>query len=192
MKKSNTILILFGIFILCALGYSLYKWYNLKQRNDELHGELDRFSSMSESLNPFDCMVISGQAEAYHNCNLEDFKTRHSSGSGKILHRDYMLYCYILAIRDGNSSAATDFVAYYLNDIENNKIAVDTAVLKEAERLALQAINDSFNYVDPVDKFLLACKLSYIYEGQYNKDLADTLLYKQYRDSISKYAKLLR
>ncbi len=187
MKKSNsTILVILGIVAMCAIGFSIYKCNILKQRCDELQGELDSVSSMSESLNSFDCMVISGQDKAYWKCNSEYYAMRHGNGEGKMSQRDYMLYCYIFAIRDGDPGAASEFVQYYLFDIDNQKIAVDTAMLKEAERLALMVMDDTSKSIDPLYKFSVASYLANLYEGRYNKDFSDTLLHQQYYDSMVK------
>jgi len=91
---------------------------------------------MWESLSPMDCMVISGDDSAYLKCNVEHFMLWKGYDNCPLSHRDYLLYCYIFAIRDGNSGAAIDFVSYYLSDIDKGIIAVDSAMIIETERLA--------------------------------------------------------
>lgn len=187
-NKAKTIFILVLFSALCILCYSLYKWYDYKRRNTELQKELTQLLPISESLTPMDCMVISGNDSTYLKCNIEHFKLWKGYDNCPLSHRDYLLYCYIFAIRDGSSDAATDFVSYYFIDVDNNIIAVDSAMVREAERLLLQAMCDTA--ADALTKFIAAEWLTEIYNGKYDADLKDPMLHLQYCDSVAKYAKM--
>ena len=188
-KSAKKVSVLLFITVLCALGYSMYEWYSYKHKYNELQRELERSPMALETLSPTDCLVISGDNNAYSKCNVENFKMMSGYNDRQFSHRDYLLYCYIFAIRDGNSSAASEFVSYYLNEVDNGIIAVDTAMMREIERLSLQALCDTSAYGDALTKFLVAEWLTEIYNGTFIEDFKDSLRYRQYCDSVSKYAK---
>lgn len=190
-KTVKIFFVLSFFFILCVLGYTLYKWNDYKQRYAELQKEMSQSSAISETLSPIDCLVISRSDSAYLKCNVEHSIMRYGYGEGVLSHRDYLLYCYILAIRDYNSDAATDFVSYYLNDIDNGNISADSAMVIEAKRLLLQAINDTSEHDDALIKFIAGEWLKEIYNGTYGIKFKDSVLYQHYCDTVTKYAKML-
>lgn len=194
-KKTKIILCLVGTIVLFFLSYSCFKWYSYKSKYTVLQKALGQscpkqeFSSQ-EFLTPIDCMVLSGDEGAYQKCNTENSIYFQGKGDSLFSRRDYMLYCYIFAIRDGNSRAATEFVSDYLFDIDNGGTALDTAMLKEIERLSLRVIHDTSSYGGAMAKFLVAVKLKELYNGSYSEEFKDTVLYQQYCDTVSKYSKL--
>ena len=190
MKNTVRLLLALLGFVCLMLCYLCCKLYNYKQKYNELQQNIGQNSIYSNKLTPIDNMVFSGNQEAYLYCNTE-YMTQHYGpycDPNSMPLRDFLLYNYILAIRDNNLYAATDFAANYMGAIDNGDIALDTTVIREVERLLLNVVSCVPNDSICVIKFLSACKLSQIYNGEYNKYLKDTILHKQLSDTISKYA----
>lgn len=191
MKKTVRLsLALLGLvcLILCCL---CCKWYNYKQKYIELQQNAAQNNIYSKRLTPIDNMVFSRNQEAYLYCNTE-YMTQHYGpycSSNSMPLRDFLLYNYIFAIRDNNPYAATDFAANYMAAIDNGYVELDTTVIREVERLLLNVVSCAPNDSVSVIKFLSACKLTQLYDGEYNNSLKDTILYKQFSDTMSKYAK---
>lgn len=176
-KTIRNSLIISGVLLFGALGFSMYKWFDYKHKYDEI-------SSRPKTLKPRDCLAITGDSNTYYQFNTDYYGGWYGVEDETFTYRDYLLYMYIFAIRDSNSSAACEFATYYLNDVENHVIEPDTVMLRVAERLLLQVVQDV--RADPEIRILSACNLSYIYHGDYMDSFADSLLYRQYRDSVEK------
>lgn len=188
MKKIVRLLLAllgFLCLILCC------KWYNYKQKYIELQQNAAQNNICSKRLTPIDNMVLSRNQEAYLYCNTE-YMTQHYGpycSSNSMPLRDFLLYNYIFAIRDSNIYAAADFATNYMAAIDNGYVELDTTVIREVERLLLNVVSCAPNDSVSVIKFLSACKLTQLYDGEYNNSLKDTILYKQFSDTMSKYAK---
>lgn len=186
MNTTNkVILILLGL-VLCVLAYTCFKCFGYKYRCQELQDKLNRTSF--HTLTPTDCMVLSKGTNAYLMCNF-DFAYHTGTVYESFSRRDYLLYCYIFAIRDSNLSAATEFVSYYIDDLRDSIAVVDAAMLKLVETLSKQILSDTTSKSN-LSKFFVAYNLMSLYKGDIYAKFKDTFLYAQYNDSMTKYAKL--
>ena len=185
MNTTNkVILILLGL-VLCVLAYTCFKCFGYKYRCQELQDKLNRTSF--HTLIPTDCMVLSKDTNAYLMCNF-DFAYHTGTVYESFSRRDYLLYCYIFAIRDSNSSAASEFVSCYINDLRDSIAVVDTAMLKLVETLSKQILSDTIK--DNPPKISAAHSLMSLYKGDIYAKFKDTFLYAQYDDTMTKYVKL--
>lgn len=180
-----------GIVVLGILGYSCYKWYDYENKYINIQKKLSQLYQKQQSLTPVDCMVLSRSTEAYLKCNAENAEYSQGYGNRLFSPRDYLLYCYIFAIRDENPNAACEFTSYYLMDVNDGKIPLDTAMMREIERLSMQVMHDSSFHADAMTKFLVASNLEDIYHGEYAEKYKDSVLYQQYCDTVAKYGKKL-
>lgn len=186
MNRLNKILLAFSgvcVILLCVsvLKCSIYKQEINKLKENE---------KVSNGLTPVDCMVISGRDEAYLNCN--------SMYSGNIFHhgendtiitdREYLLYCYIFAIRDHNPFAAAEFSSYCMKDMSDGNMKSDTAMLRVVSELLLQILSSTSNSTSNFIKWLAATKLEEIYSGTLCEETKDTLLFYKYGDMAKRYA----
>lgn len=183
MDKKTKILLIFLASACCFICYSCYEWYYYKHKYNELKQELKCESRKLESLSPIDCMVLSGDTAAYEKCNSMYFIRCDDT---PILERDYLLYCYIFAIRDKNPYAGAEFLDLYLDDLENGKIESDTAMLTTVANMAKKVLSDTCSDC-LVSKYFAADCLKKIYSGIYIENFKDTALASQYADSTSKY-----
>ena len=186
MDKTTKIILTLLVLAMCALCYFFYGWYRYKTKYKELQSELEQQISQSESLTPLDCMVLSGDSEASIKCN--NMYMIHMSGDDDcvISTRDYLLYCYIFAIRDRDPYAAEDFTNIYLDELDKGSITTDKSMLKTATNMAKQVLSDTCSDC-VVSKYQASKCLNKIYSGIYDEDFKDSLLERQYADSASKY-----
>lgn len=101
--------------------------------------------------------------------------------------REYLLYCYIFAIRNKNLEAAAEFFSYYLDDLYEKRIALDTNMFMTVKNMASQVLSDTCNSYH-LSKFIVAESLQRVYR----KIFKDTVMEKQYNDSVSKYLELMK
>ena len=111
MDKITKIILALLFLLMCTLCYFCHGWYSYKTKYKELQQTIERQKFHQETLTPLDLMVLSGDSLAYNTCNLRYMNhlfIGHQNDTA-ILRRDYLLYCYIFALRDRNSYAASDF-----------------------------------------------------------------------------------
>jgi len=188
-KSTKILSVLLGLTILlvCYFCYELNDYKNKYKLKEQ---ELIQYEASLEFLNPVDCMVISGDGyEALCTCNM----LYHNGISGceskdkRITKRDYLLYCYIFAIRDNDAFAAEQFSEYYLNELDENNKVIDTAMIVTIIDMAKLVMKDTCKDLSGVIKYKAAMSLENIYGGSYIENFKDTILAKQYRDSSQKY-----
>lgn len=192
MKKTTKILCFISMFVLFLLCYSFYKWYGLKNDYISLQLEMKRNYAYSQTsiLTPFDYMVLSEDGEkAYSYCNGMNYDHTFQTGNedSVVYLRDYLLYCYIFAIRDNNNDAAYEFSLYYLNALDNGKMILDTALLRVTTGFLNRVLSDTSSNASNCNKWGAAFFLQKIYNGTYVEDNKDSFLYKRYGDSAAKY-----
>ncbi len=193
-KKTKIISLLLGI-TLCVLCFSCYKWYFYKQKCTEMQEERIKFYSSNGKISPVDYMVFSGNKDtAFQNCNNLYYGSgshrRNSYRDTVVTYRDYILYCYIFAIRDKDSFAAKEFTNYYLEDLKG-KVILDTTILRPVIELSMQILSDTSSNTLYDDKWNASYNLKEIYSGAYTKKIKDTTLYRQYSDSLDKYLAII-
>ena len=187
MDKTTKIILTLLILTLCALCYFCYGWYSYKTKYTELKQELEQNPSQMETLTPLDLMVLSGDSSAPDVCNFR-YMTRFDIlyNDSAIFKRDYLLYCYILALRDSDPGAAEEFAVLYLEELDKGTIKPDKAMLTTAANMAKQVLSDTCSDCVVVKYHASEC-LNKIYDGIYDEDFKDTLMARQYADSASKY-----
>lgn len=188
MDKTTKLILTLFILTLCALCYFCYRWYSYKTKYTELKQELEQNPSQMETLTPLDLMVISGDTSAFGVCNLwymNHIFIGHQNDT-VIFKRDYLLYCYILALRDRNPGAAEEFADLYLEELDNGTLKPNNAMLTTAANMAKQVLSDTCSDCVVLKYYASDC-LKKIYSGIYDEDFKDTLMARQYADSASKY-----
>ena len=200
MGKTTKLLIVLLVLTLCMSCYLCYKYHTYKQIGKEWHRRYiyahnlsNRADSLSKVLSPYDILVISGDAErASFVCNSRYYSGRRDrdfyvKNDSAISDRDYLFYCYILAIRDKSLSDAINFSSVYLLHMNHDTMSYDTAMLHVVSNLLEQTLSASSESADIDDKLLAAMRLSEIYDGTYGKCMKDTALSNHYQKLVDKY-----
>ena len=186
MKKSTKIIfvLILSVVIICILSVSCFMWHTYRQKYIKIQQEISQIYSEQELLSSLDCLVLSGNKDAYSYCNQKfaDHVFRYDS---TISSRDYLLYCYIFAIRDKNSGAAAEFASYYLSDLHEGKIKLDTSMIRVVEKFSKKVLSDSASA--PLSKFLCAFNLHEIYSGKLSNIFRDSTLWLHYKEEMSKH-----
>lgn len=192
MKINNKyVWVLLGVAA-CMLIYSCYKcykWHEYKSQCDEILREMKTDYTYAKGLTYSDYIVLTGDVEAYLKCNSMISLYRHGFTDSILLPREYLLYCYIFAIRDNNLEAASEFSINYLQGIDDGVMPYDTAMMGVAIEFLTQAVHLDTCDTDSFYKWHALSYLQNIYSGKYDATLKDDVLYKRYTDAIMKFSK---
>lgn len=136
-------------------------------------------------------MVISADSEeTYIKCNTIYYNSIDNHNDEDVIpisKREYLLYCYIFAIRDKNLEATAEFSSYYLDDLQEKRMVLDTNMFMTVKNMASQVLSDTCNSCN-LSKFIVAESLQRVYR----KIFKDTVMEKQYNDSVPKYLELMK
>ncbi len=137
------------------------------------------------TLNDLDIQVLGGDENAYSECY------ERSWGRGQwppLSEREFILYCYIFAVRDSNIYAAQECSTMILNKMRDGEMPIDTSLLRFVEYFAQKI--ESNQYIDSsnIRKFIAASDLAEIYSGELYSGFRDTIQYKRYIEAVKKYA----
>lgn len=171
--------------VVCAFCYCCHEWIRYKCLCDELKESLGHLKSQSDWLTPLDILMLSESRQ--HSiiidsgvCELDN--TVIANETENVSTRDNMLYWYILAIRDNNPSAASSFCQSYLDRLDADSLAPDSAMMMIVIKLEKSIIeNDN---ADDLYRSSAIYDLRDIYSGKYLPKMKDSVIEQEYVDSI--------
>ena len=184
--KTPNIKVIYALLLVGTIGlscYSIFQWQKYWQRNVDLVDSIQQVNKGKDVLNEMDVMVLSGSDSAYMNCN-QNLKWLSS--------RDYILYCYIVAIRDNNAMAGLNCSTFILQEMREGKIPADKSLLHFVEHFSKIIESDPSIDSSHMGKFTAAYTLEEIYSGELSESMKDTLQYQRYHDAMTKYAKYIQ
>lgn len=191
MNKINRFLLALlclSIVIICILTVYAYKY---KSDYQALYDKHNRYYVSTDTLSYIDCMVLSGDSDAYEECNGMRLTYSYNCGSkdSAVCTRDYLLYCYIFALRDKNPYAATELSNYYLDNQLNDAVHIDSSMVVMTRDLLNDVFTEEYETANAFIKWLAAFRLIKIYSGDLGESFKDTVLLKKFEDTLSKYVK---
>ncbi len=137
------------------------------------------------SLNDLDIRVLNGSKDAYSECY------ERSWGRGQwppLSEREFILYCYIFAVRDSNIYAAQECSTLILKQMHDGVIPIDTSLLRFIEHYAKKIESNQSIDSSNIRKFIAASNLAEIYSGELYEGGRDTIQYYRYMEAAKKYA----
>lgn len=136
-------------------------------------------------LTDLDILVLSGTKDAYSECY------ERSWGRGQwppLSEREFILYCYIFAIRDSNIYAAQECSTMILKEMIDEKIPIDTSLLRFVEHFCRKIESNQSLDSSNMRKFIAASDLAEIYSGRLHGGFRDTIQFIRYVEAAKKYA----
>ncbi len=179
MNRLNKILLVFSCLCVCLLCFSTFKCRIYKREIIQLK----KNEIPSYTLTPIDRMVLTGQDQAYLTCNSI---YHYGDDDTTISRREYLLYCYIFAVRDKNPFAASEFSTLCMMSMENGNMTPNTAMLRMVSDLSQLVLSSQCNESNGLIEWLAAVQLEKIYSGTLCEEMKDSLLRLKYSDVAKK------
>lgn len=179
MNRLNKILLVFSCLCVCLLCFSIFKCRIYKREIIQLK----KNEIPSDTLTPIDRMVLTGQDQADLICNSI---YHYGDDDTPISRREYLLYCYIFAVRDKNPFAASEFSTLCMMSMENGNMTPDTAMLRMVLDFSQLVLSSQCNDSNGLIEWLAAVQLEKIYSGILCEEMKDSLLRLKYSDVAKK------